>query len=152
MKRDTFDGNFFSMVLLYCSARVIGNWSRRGGASVRNVAIRSRTARVEYKRTRWTQRMTHKVHTELVLFVDGKKMQLKIFQVIWVTDCSSTVDPFVRFCALRSIDSKESQRAVRFEHWQYVVCNLCSMLGNFNCSSEQDSNFIKTRKVCKFNS
>lgn len=42
---------FFSTVLLYCSARVIGNWSHRGCASVRNV-VRSRAAPVEYKRTR----------------------------------------------------------------------------------------------------
>lgn len=72
----------------------------------------------------WTRRgATRPVrHTALALFVDGKKMQLKIFQVIWVTDVGSS-SVFARFDpSIRA--SRKGPAAVALESASFAIYAL----------------------------
>jgi len=97
MKRDTFDGNFFPR---FCFI-VPREWLVIGRVEVARPFAMSPFVR-EQLPSNTNERdgcdATRKAHRVGPL-CRWKKMQLKIFQVIWVTD-----GQFVCFCALRSID------------------------------------------------
>lgn len=103
---------------------MIGNWSRRGGASVRNVAIRSRTAPVEYKRTRWTRPIRH---TALALFVDEKNA-IKNFPSNMGHRRAARLFLRASICRFERV-AKGRPLALEDTYVRCVVRNLCSMFG-----------------------
>lgn len=119
---------------------MIGNWSGRGGAYVRNVAIRSRTLPVRIQNERDARRVARPIrhHRASAPLCRWKKMQLKIFQVIWVTDCPAVrvflfffpffahFDPSIPACRRKGSSVRFGVRGCTCTHSaSFAICALC---------------------------